>query len=204
MGGAPLHSDKALASLEQLLLSDRSGLGVLDLDWKSLRRFLPSSGHAKFAELSSLYCNDGDDDELTDSMLRLTELSDSELRSVVAAILRQEVGQILRMQPDKIAPERSLHDMGLDSLMGVELVTALEARFGVQLPVMVLAEGPTIAKLTGWVVAHIRGGEQLDGDDTLRDQVANMARLHAADVSETALDDIVTGISTTITERMID
>jgi phthiocerol/phenolphthiocerol synthesis type-I polyketide synthase C len=39
--------------------------------------------------------------------------------------------------------------MGLDSLMGVELVLALEARFGIRLPVMALSQSPTISKLAG-------------------------------------------------------
>jgi acyl carrier protein len=193
----------ALDSLEQMLLSDRSGLGVLELDWKALRRFLPSAANARFAGFSSLYRNDGDDDELADTVLRLSELSDSDLRSAVAAILKQEVGQILRLHADKIAVERSLYEMGLDSLMGVELVTALEGRFGIQLPVMALTEGPTIAKLTSRVVAHIREDVQPDNGNSLRDQVSYLARLHSADVSEAALDDISAGIAAATPERMI-
>jgi phthiocerol/phenolphthiocerol synthesis type-I polyketide synthase C len=48
--------------------------------------------------------------------------------------------------PDKIDPKRSLYDMGLDSLMGVELMIALEARFGIRLPVMALSQSPTISQ----------------------------------------------------------
>lgn len=204
LGGKALHSDTALAVLEQLLLSNRSGLGVLELAWPAMRRFLPSAAHARFAWLSRRYGNEDVDDKLADSMLCLTELPDSELRSVIADILKQEIGQILRLQPGKITLDRSLYEMGLDSLMGVELMTALEARFGIQLPVMALTEGPTIAKLTSLVVTHIRGGEQPDGDDALSDQVAHMARLHAADIPEAALYDIAAGIAATTPERMID
>jgi acyl transferase domain-containing protein/NADPH:quinone reductase-like Zn-dependent oxidoreductase/NADP-dependent 3-hydroxy acid dehydrogenase YdfG/acyl carrier protein len=202
MGGNALHSDIALDVLEQVLLSGRSGIGVLELDWNSLRRFLPSADHARFDKLTRLYGNDSSADDCGDRMLHLAELSDDELQAAVSDILKQEVGQILRLQPDKISMDRSLYEMGLDSLMGVELVTALEARFGIQLPVMALSEGPTIGKLTNRVVAHIRGGEQPDGD-SLRNQVAQMARMHDSDVPEAALDDISERVATA-TDRMIN
>src|SRR3546814_3354298 len=43
MGGAALASEAALQALESMLLADASGLGVLELDWRALRRFLPSA-----------------------------------------------------------------------------------------------------------------------------------------------------------------
>jgi acyl carrier protein len=204
MGGEALHSDTALAVLEQLLLSNRTGLGVLEFDWPALRRFLPSAAHARFSGLARIHGKEDLGDERADSLLYLSELTDSELRSKVAEILKQEIGRILRLHPDKIAHERSLYEMGLDSLMGVELVTALEARFGIQMPVLALSEGPTLALLTNRVVGHIRGGDQPDGENALHEQVAHLSRLHAADISGDVLDDIATGVATAAPERMID
>ena len=47
--------------------------------------------------------------------------------------------------------------MGLDSLMGVELVVAVESRFGTRLPMMALSESPTITKLATWIMEQLRG-----------------------------------------------
>lgn len=206
MGGAALQSEVALAVLEQLLLADCSGLGVLELDWPSLRRFLPSAGHGRFAGLSALYGEDGGA-ELQGDLLRLAvELPDNELQELISGMLQQEVGQILRIQPDKIEVDRSLYEMGLDSLMGVELVTALESRFGIQLPVMALTEGPTITKLTIRVIGHLRGGEQPDDQGQLHSRAAQAASVHAADLPAEALEELVADISATVarTDRMID
>ena len=62
----------------------------------------------------------------------LEELSDTELLATVIEMLKNEVGEILQVSPDKIDPHRSMYDMGLDSLMGVELVVALEVPFWYQ------------------------------------------------------------------------
>jgi phthiocerol/phenolphthiocerol synthesis type-I polyketide synthase C len=49
--------------------------------------------------------------------------------------------------------------MGFDSLMGVELSTAVEARFSVRLPVMALSESPTVAKLSARILSQLTGAE---------------------------------------------
>src|SRR3546814_6559242 len=52
MGGAALASDTALQALESILQANASGLGVLELDWRALRRFLPSATTPKFSLLA--------------------------------------------------------------------------------------------------------------------------------------------------------
>ena len=60
------------------------------------------------------------------------------------------------MAPDKLDTGRSVYDMGMDSLMGAELITALDARLGIALPLMALSEGPTIARLAERIVHLLR------------------------------------------------
>jgi phthiocerol/phenolphthiocerol synthesis type-I polyketide synthase C len=52
MGGSALPSAVALEALEAMLIADRSDLGVLEIDWRALSRFLPSASAPKFSELS--------------------------------------------------------------------------------------------------------------------------------------------------------
>jgi hypothetical protein len=94
-----------------------------------LSRCLPSAGTPKFNELTRQAGDNDGDEEKADTIQRmLEELSDADLLTTVIEMLKGEVGEILRVSPDKIDPARSMYDMGLDSLMGVELVVALESR----------------------------------------------------------------------------
>ncbi len=79
--------------------------------------------------------------------------------TTVIDMLKIEIGEILRMAPDKIDATLSMQHMGLDSLMGVELVVAVENRFGTRLPVMALSDSPTVAKLAAWIITQLRGDE---------------------------------------------
>ncbi len=191
MGGRTIHSDLALALLEELLVSDRSDLGVMGLDWKAMSRFLPSARTPKFADLAALA---GDAESLAegadDIQRLLAELSPAELATTIRDLLKHEVGEILRIAPDKIDDGRSVYDMGLDSLMGVELALAIESRFGIRLPILTLNENPTIAKLADRITAQLRAGDVADetpAAEATTSQVLQLAALHAVEVDEEAV-----------------
>jgi phthiocerol/phenolphthiocerol synthesis type-I polyketide synthase C len=185
MGGAALQSSAALDALEGMLVADRSDLGVLDLDWRSLSRFLPTAASPKFTELARAGSEGESEEEGTQDLRRLLmTLPEAELHSTVIDLLKVEIGEILRIAPEKLDPSVSMQHMGLDSLMGVELAVAVENRFGMRLPVMALSDSPTVEKLSGWIISHLRGEEAAatgEHDDT-RLQVALVASQHAADV----------------------
>jgi phthiocerol/phenolphthiocerol synthesis type-I polyketide synthase C len=199
MGGLALQSSAALDALEAMLLSDRSDLGVLDLDWRALSRFLPTAGSPKFGELArSSGDTESEEDGMQDLRRMMMELPDDELHTTVVDLLKVEIGEILRLAPDKIDPTLSMAGMGLDSLMGVELVVAVENRFGLRLPVMALSDSPTVAKLAAWIITQLRGdgaASNTSHDDT-RAQIERLALMHDADVGAADVQHIADNLRT--------
>lgn len=190
MGGPALQSDEALQVLEQLLLRDQTGLAVMDLDWSVLRRFLPSSAAPKYEELARHADDHGGDMEGLAEIRRLIEeLSPGELQHAFVDLLKREVAQILRISPERLDENRSMYDQGMDSLMGMELVSAVEDRFGVNLPIMALSEGPTISRLVERIIRQLKAPDsdaELAAVD-VSEQIRSMAARHgreadAADV----------------------
>jgi len=189
MGGRALPAATALAALEQILLADRSGVGVLELDWKAISRFLPSAGSPKFEFLAHRSSGgEADDGQADDIAGMLQTLEPAALHARVVEMLKSEVGEILRLPADRIDASGSIYDMGLDSLMGVELAVALEARFGIRLPVMALSESPTIEKLAERLIGLLKGESAPDDADPLAAQVARVAAQHAADADAEAIE----------------
>ena len=180
MGGAALTAAEALDVLEQLLLTDRSGLGVLDFDWNALKRFLPSAESPRFAELARLADSTSSDVEDLEEVQRwVAELTTEELTALFTDLMKQEVGEILRLAPERIDENRSVYDIGMDSLMAMELVAAVEARFGVSLPLMALSEGPTLAKLVDRIVRQLKGGGPSQAEESdARREVGRVAAQH--------------------------
>jgi len=205
MGGSALPSAAALAALEDVLLTGRSGMGVLDLDWRSLARFLPTAGTPKFEFLARRSTGgDGDDGQADDIAAMLETLEPPALHARIVEILKAEVGEILRLPADKIDASGSVYDLGLDSLMGVELAVALEARFGIRLPVMALSESPTIDRLAERLIRMLKG--EADGErDELEAQVARVAAQHAAEADARAIEQLAADLKsgTHASSRMI-
>jgi NAD(P)-dependent dehydrogenase (short-subunit alcohol dehydrogenase family)/acyl carrier protein len=199
MGGQALSSAHALEQLEQAILHNHNNDGVLELDFAALAKFLPSAQSPRFSELARLGTQREQNDQSTEDIPRLlSELDDAALAVVFIEMVKHELSQILRIAPDKIDAGKSIYDMGLDSLMGVELVVALEARFGVRLSVMAISENPSIEKLTHRLIDILRA--QLNtSDEAAQDmtsssankaqangydsQVAELVKLHGSDSS---------------------
>jgi acyl transferase domain-containing protein/Zn-dependent alcohol dehydrogenase/acyl carrier protein/short-subunit dehydrogenase len=174
MGGSALMAAAALERLEHMLLKGRSGLGVLELDWKALSRFLPSAQAPRFRELARLQGGEQDEEGGQDIQRMLEELDDEALQAAFGELLKQEISEILRLPASKLDSQRPLQELGLDSLMSVELVVAVEDRFGIRLPVMELSESSSIAKLSVRILELLRGNSQAEAapDAMARDTLA--------------------------------
>ena len=99
------------------------------------------------------------------AVLDLAGMPPEERARVVHAQVRLQAAQAMGIDPDEAIDETvSLAELGLDSLMAVELKNALASRLGVQLPVSVLAERPSLSQLVAVVLDHLpHGGEDLPG-----------------------------------------
>ena len=179
LGGAALSAGGALDTLEALLASDRSGLVVADFDWRAVRRFLPNASAPRFAALNGSIADDGHEMDLDLRAHPLT-LPANAAETFLSDLVRREVAQILRLAPEKITNDQNLAQLGLDSLMGVELALALEERLGVKLPAFLLSEGPTSARLAQRL-AHMLLKEAADEGDALRLDFGAQQLQHLAD-----------------------
>ena len=63
----------------------------------------------------------------------------------------------LRVKPDSLRDDQPLTDLGLDSLMGVEIENSLEAAVGVALPPTSLMRARTIGQIASLIAGHLGG-----------------------------------------------
>ncbi|WP_409523353.1 type I polyketide synthase [Nitrincola sp. MINF-07-Sa-05] len=166
MGGRSLRSDQAMQQLEHLLLRQIPLMGVMELEWPAMARFLPNSDAAKFHEIAARADeSDGGENAQAELLALLETQSPEEQIKTVTQILASELSKILLISEEKLDVNRSVYDMGFDSLMGVELMTAIENRFGVQLSVMALSEAPTLTRLAERLTSQLNGEEGQSSDE---------------------------------------
>jgi acyl transferase domain-containing protein/NADPH:quinone reductase-like Zn-dependent oxidoreductase/NAD(P)-dependent dehydrogenase (short-subunit alcohol dehydrogenase family)/acyl carrier protein len=171
MGGNALTTASALAVLEQMLLRDQPLLGVMEFDWSALARFLPNATAARYQLIARSQEGADHGDSGGDLLAELLQMEPEAQLARVVDELKHSLSQILMLPAEQIDAEQSVYDLGFDSLMGVELITAIEDRFGVQLPAMAISESPSIAKLSVKLLERINDGNE-DSDGLTLAQVA--------------------------------
>jgi acyl carrier protein len=88
---------------------------------------------------------------------RIDAAGPSEKQAVICQAVREAVGSVLRVKPDSLREDQPLTDLGLDSLMGVEIETSLEAAVGVALPPTSLMRARTIGQIAALIAGHLGG-----------------------------------------------
>ncbi|NTX60835.1 type I polyketide synthase [Myxococcus sp. CA051A] len=70
--------------------------------------------------------------------------------------LCEQAGHVLRLAPSRIDPQQPFGNMGLDSLMGLELRNRLEASLGLRLPATLVWRYPTVESLVEHLAEQLK------------------------------------------------
>ncbi len=149
--------DQALAALEWLMQADGlpAHVAVVDADWSAYRRrfargAVPTllAGLAAAAPRPEQAPVPQPAAPAAGWAARLEAAAEDRRRDLLADLVRGEAAKIMRLDEAELEQGRSLRDLGLDSLMSIELRNALVARIGTKLPATLLFDHPSIAALT--------------------------------------------------------
>lgn len=145
MGITPFSADDAMIGLHAALRFQPAQIGIMDVDWPQWGKFEPTGGKSlRFAHLTGRREGAGKG-SMADS---LRQLPPDERFSIVELMLAEQVAQTLRIPAEKIDLKRPLTDMGIDSLMTVELQIAINMTFGIELSALELTRGFSVTELT--------------------------------------------------------
>jgi len=152
--------DRALKLLEQLLLWRDPQVCVAAVHWQRLRSvyearrgrpFFEKMGRTAAAQSTRVLAVDGS------ALKRALETASKERwADILIAHLKRCVQQVLRLDnADQAIADRGLFEMGMDSLMAVELKSRLEKDTGLSLPSTLAFNYPTINDLAGYLVEQL-------------------------------------------------
>ncbi len=148
---------QATDCLEYALQNKSLQLSVLRIDWRLWRglgithRVSPRFAHLLQNTAQSDWQGEGE----TPSASSLRALPAKRLGEVVARILRDKAGSLLGIAPEKIPADRGLLEMGLDSLMAVELRNWIEGQLEINLPISSLMRSESFGQLIDTLIAAI-------------------------------------------------
>lgn len=85
-----------------------------------------------------------------------------ERRAVLQSMLCEHVAHIVKIAAARIEPEIPLRELGFDSVMALELRSALQGAFGMQLPATTFWNYPTVVELAAFLARKM--GIPIDGE----------------------------------------
>ena len=150
---------KALAALEALLQDRPEQAAVVEVDWLRLQRARPSLAFSPIVrDLVAVESADARKElQSAQSEIRreLGELEADERHEHLIRFLARELARILRFPVEKIDPEKDVNDLGLDSLMAMEVVTVVEHELGLRLSTMEMMSGASIVSFARKLIAML-------------------------------------------------
>ncbi|HEY8612553.1 MAG TPA: beta-ketoacyl reductase, partial [Roseomonas sp.] len=165
LGVEPMTARESLEALPRLIGSGAPVVSLARVAWKRVGAALPVLREPAFAALRGRA--EETDAGIADMRAHLIALPPAEAQAMLVRIGAEELGRILRLPPESIAPDAPVARLGLDSLGGLELRGALEARLGMTVPLSAVTEDLTVAGLAARMVEGLSGGTREAQMDTL-------------------------------------
>jgi acyl carrier protein len=134
---------------------------IADINWSSARAHLPVLNTPTYSRLGGdEKASDAQSESALDLRDLTTRLGPDQARRAVADILVEEIARILRLPREEVSRTKPLAEIGLDSLMGVELMLGLETRFAMDAPLGSSAGGFNVADLAGHLLSMSQQDDQ--------------------------------------------
>ncbi len=154
VGMRGLKPRDAVTALGAMLRRKPVQIGVMDLDWQRWGQANPAAGHSpRFAEL--VRAGGTGDGRVNPLLQALAALAPEEHEATATALVAEEVAATLRMPADKLDVREPLNNMGLDSLIAIELQTAMHSKFGVEIPTLELMKGISVAQIARHILSKL-------------------------------------------------
>jgi myxalamid-type polyketide synthase MxaE and MxaD len=161
-----MPSEQALAVLGDLLGStDMAQVTVAAVDWNVLKPVYEAKRQRPFLQcIATPQRRNGARPPTQQPQLldRLKRAQPGESQNLLVAHIRAEVAQVLgASSPQTIDVNRGLFELGMDSLMSIELKDRLEASVGQSLPSTLVFNYPSVRDLAGYLASRVATAEEM-------------------------------------------
>ncbi len=164
---------QATSCLEYAIQTQAVQISVLRMDWSIWRGLgITNRVSPKFAHL--LRNNDAAQSGSGEvaSLEGLRSATGSQRTRMVSSLLRNKIGSLLGLPAEQVREEKALLEMGLDSLMAVELRNWIEGHMEVNLPISALMKSQSLSGLIAQIADGIGDSSSTGGATTAASQAS--------------------------------
>ncbi|MFE2679485.1 bifunctional LLM class flavin-dependent oxidoreductase/SDR family oxidoreductase [Streptomyces hygroscopicus] len=160
VGVGSMTPAEALEVFDRVLSQDPEQVTVARLDWSGVFAAFPTARHTRqFAG----FLGEAGDTGSAELLRQCAEAGAEGRTEIVTEHLTARLAAVLGTDPRAIDPQQPITELGLDSLMSLDLRNRLKADLGVVVPMVRFLEGSSVEELTKHVLDLL--AEVLDGPD---------------------------------------
>ncbi len=135
---------------------------ALRVDWSKWRQSFRGIQDSPLLENVIVAGGDGNETSGAKSnwALKIEGAAPEDREAVIGQAVRDVVGSVLRVKPESLRDDQPLTDLGLDSLMAVEIENSLESATGIALPPASLMRARTIGQIATLIAEYMGGNSE--------------------------------------------
>ncbi len=181
--------DSALTAMGQALLSDSPQICIAAVDWNAYRTlygshpFLSQAGR----EVAAAHVGREPGNRLYE---QLFDAPQSSRLGLIQDHVQVLAAHVLELPPGRhIDPLQALTELGLDSLMALELRNALASEFAQSLPATLLFNYPAVENIAAFLYGRLFGGKERQVEEPVKGELSDLDSIE--ELSDEEIDTIL-------------
>jgi thioester reductase-like protein len=159
-GITPLKPVQGLSALENLLQSPITQVAVISIDWSVVAKLQASLGYhspllRNLTGVPEIEVSPELSTHKSEFFQRLLANPEGDRLPMLISYLQEQVGAIVDLPPEEVKINQSLLELGIDSLMAVELSTKIRREIQIELPIGPVIDDPSIANLANLLLKQL-------------------------------------------------
>jgi acyl carrier protein len=157
----------ALDALDELMGSEAVQIGVAEVEWKSLLRSMNPRTPARHSGLAGDSATETAGASAGSGVHDILEADAAALPSLLESYIRDLLARAMGTSPTRIDSQQSLRNLGLDSLIAVEVRNRINAELGMNVPLAKFMQGnSSISALAAYAVERLTESDRAEQGKT--------------------------------------
>lgn len=154
-GVGSIHPQEGLAVLEALMPVGSAQVAVINADWDRIGARLPALAHSPFVSEIFTGADSAAGPGAQESEPRSSSRSGIADIEAMEAYLRRQLAHVLHRDEESLPIDRNFGELGLDSIMMMEVMNSIERDLGLKLFPKELFDRPTIEELAPYLIGEL-------------------------------------------------